>query len=642
MRAGLTFEEEFDELYDLFALEMGGEQLLRLNGIHPEQIDVGYMSHKYHTDKVQDISVDANANANGRKSINNYQSEITKGVLKLEGYYLLWRYTKKRLGRERANELLWKIWSGELYFHDASGANIQIPYCWAFSTTPIMIEGRPYGQLHSTRPKRADSFMAQVIEATMDMSQDFAGAVAPSDLIVNYCYYAKKEQLQDYQVLNDLQKFVHVMNNGFRVGGQSPFVNLSLFDRPNLEKVFGELIYPDGSSPDFDYITHVQQLFGEWFAKGDPSNGLPYRFPVVTLNIHKDENGDIIDRGFLKWAARVNKNLGCFNIYINDGYKVATCCRLVNDRSKLRPDTFGNGGLNLGAHRVVAVNLPNVAYIAKARAGIMRFNQAPLSLIMPALLEELEDRLVAAKDLLMVHREEILRRRIRDGICKFFNPLEWFDSDDLFSVVGIVGIYEMVDALGYSILDEQGQRIVEEVLQYIEKRLQDFTDETGYPFSCEEIPGEQAAVKLAEMDNAAGFIDAEKYQMYSNQYVPLIVEADMMTRIEIAGRFQSMVSGGGILHINVDSQIVTEEQMESIIIAAVKAGVQHFAINYGFGVCEHGHVVIVGNGIICPECGGKIRDYLTRVIGYFTLVSAWNKVRREFEFHERKFVGGQL
>ena len=62
-----------------------------------------------------------------------------------------------------------------------------------------------------------------------------------------------------------------------------------------------------------------------------------------------------------------NKERGAFNIHV--GEKVATCCRLTSDLSKLkdqiRMDSFGNGGLSIGSHRVVAVNLHRVALVAR-------------------------------------------------------------------------------------------------------------------------------------------------------------------------------------------------------------------------------------------------------------------------------------
>jgi ribonucleoside-triphosphate reductase len=396
MKTQLTFEEGFDNLYKSYLDDERKAALLDIEGIAQRHLDIGEMSRSYFTKNLPDMSVDQNANANGSLSANNYMAEITKGILKAEGYYLIWHYANKVFSRIRANQLIRAIWDGDVYFHDASGPQTQIPYCWAYSTAVIMLQGRPYGQLYSVPPKRADSFMAQVIETTMDLSQDFAGAISPADLIVNYAWYAKNENLDDKQIQNDLQKFVHVMNNQFRTSGQSPFVNVSLFDRENLRKVFGEYMYPDGTGIDIEYIMHVQKLFGEWFSKGDPASGLPYRFPVCTLNISKDKDGKIQDQDFLEWTCNVNLEKGCFNIYVNDGHKIASCCRLVNDmeRMQFRADSFGNGGLNIGSHRVVSINLPRIALKANGDREIFD--------------KELRYALDIARDLLLVHREEIL------------------------------------------------------------------------------------------------------------------------------------------------------------------------------------------------------------------------------------------
>lgn len=620
MQVNLTFEPEFDVLYESF-----DECYLQLEGISRNKIDVGQMSCDYFTYKVADMSVDANANVDDEKSPNNYVMEITKGILKLEGYYLLWRYARKRFGLERANELLRAIIEGDLYFHDASSVKLQMPYCLAFSTTPLMYDGRRYGQLYSLPPKRADSFMAQATETTMDLSQQFAGAIAPGDLIINYAWYAKKDNLDDYRILQDFQKFVHVVNNKFRLGQDSPFVNISLFDRPNLEKVFGEYVYPDGSKPDFDWIIHIQKLFGEWFAKGDPATGLPYRFPIVTANLMVKDK-EIIDVDFLDWLAENNIGRGCFNIYVNDGEKIASCCRLTNnleEMRKKRADTFGNGGVNIGSSRVVTINLPRIA--RRAAGDEKKF------------FELLEDTLCKARDLLLVHREEILQRRIEQGFLRFFKPLKWFNLGMFFNTFGLIGVYEACQLMGLSILEKDGQDFAERVLRYIDKRAYDFSLESGWAFNVEQIPGETAAVTLAMKDGV--YFGDNKYKLYSNQYVPLIEDVDLLTRILVNGKFLDLTSGGGIVHVNLSDRVKNKEQMKKLIEVCLKAGATHFAVNYAFRQCGScGDVSLGIQRIPCAKCGSTNFDWVTRIVGYFSRVSAWNPVRRDYEFGLRKFV----
>lgn len=619
MRIHQTFDTEFDKLYNKYCNQY--PELMKCEGIDRSQLDISAMSKRYFTEDIVNVSIDTNANANEDRCPSNYIAEITNGLMKLEGYYLVWHYAQKRFGLERANELIEAIWRGDVYFHDASGQNCQIPYCYAFSTNMIMQEGRPYGQLHSLPPKRADSFMAQCIEFSMDLSKEFAGAIAPSDLIVNYAWYAKKENLQDYAIVNDFQKFVHVVNNKFRAGNQSIFCNISLFDRPNLEKVFEHYSYPDGSKIDIEYVIKLEKLFGEWFSNGDPNTGLPYRFPIVTLNISKDKNGSIIDQDFLDWSSKVNINTGCFNIYVNSGNKISSCCRLVNDmeRMQYRSDTFGNGGLSIGSHRVVTINLPRAA---------RKFNTDR---------NYFYGMLAAARDLLLVHRYEILQRRIDQGFLKFFNPLKWFSLDHLFSTIGIIGVYEMNKFIGNDIREPYGVEFTKMVLKEIEATAIEYSKENKCSFNVEEIPGESVAIKFCQKDNILFGENEFGFEMYSNQYIPLIENALIPERIQLTGKFQDILSGGGILHINIQDQIKDPADMKKLIEYTVKHGVSHFAVNYGFGTCENGHTTVCGNSNICSICGANIKDHYTRIVGYFTHVDSWNSIRKDYEFPRRVF-----
>lgn len=622
MRIHQTFDTEFDKLYNNYCRKY--PELMKCEGIDRSQLDVGVMSKRYFTEDLTNVTIDANANANEDRCPNNYSVEITKGIMKLEGYYLLWHYAQKRFGLERANELIEAIWKGDVYFHDMSSVGLQIPYCYSFSTTMMMVEGRPYGQLHSLPPKRADSFLAQCTETTMDLSQEFAGAIAPSDLIVNYAWYAQKENLSDSTIRNDFQKFVHVINNKFRVGNQSPFINISLFDRQNIEKVFEHYTYPDGSKVDIEYVIKLEKIFGDWFSKGDPDTGLPYRFPIVTLNILKNENGEIPDQDFLDWTSKVNLDTGCFNIYVNSGSKIASCCRLVNDveRMQYRADTFGNGGLSIGSHRVVTINLPR---IAERCTDTDHFEN---------ILHQTCD---IARDLLLIHRYEILRRRIDQGFLKFFNPLKWFSLDHLFSTIGIIGVYEMNKFMGLDITSQDGTEFTTDILKRIEELAVSYSKENKCSFNVEEIPGESVAIKFCQKDNIMFGENKFGFKMYSNQYIPLIENALIPERIQITGQFQDILSGGGILHINMQDKIDDPADMKHLIEYTIKHGVSHFAVNYGFGKCENGHTTVCGNSNTCAICGASITDHYTRIVGYFTHVDSWNPTRREFEFPRRVF-----
>lgn len=624
----LTFPKEFTDLYNEYAQDQFKLNFLEIEGIAPDNLDIAKMSKSFFTKKVSDISIDANANANevGNSNPNSYANEVTKGILKLEGYYLIWRQLEKDYGVDRACHLMRRIWDGDLYVHDASGSLIQTYYCYAYSTNKIMKEGMPWDSLESLPPKTAKTFLGQVSETTIEMSQQQAGAVAISDIIVNYAWYAKNENLSDQAIANDFQSFIHLVNRKLRVSSQSPFTNISLFCKNNLKELFGNYIYPDYSQPDFEYVAHVQEVFLKFFSKGDPKSKLPYRFPVVTVSILVDEkNGYPLDRNFLNMVSENVYSNGCVNVYVsNEVGKLASCCRLVNDFKMLSTDSFGNGGTNIGSHRVVTVNYHAIALQSNKSKDKYK--------------ELLNETLIDARDILSAHRR-ILHKRSESGFIPFITR-DYINIDkNLFSTIGVNAISEAVHTITGSAIHESQE--AEDFASDIIKQSRDFTlkciDEFKVPFNLEQVPAESLAPKNAKKDFLR-YGNSQPYQIYSNQFIPLWEDVDVYDRMKLDGKFSKIMTGGSITHINLSAELASPEDFYKLVTTAIELGVEHFAVNYSYNICESGHVTKGSNkSCMCPLCSKKIKDQLTRVIGYFVPVSSWNKVRRENEFPKRYF-----
>jgi ribonucleoside-triphosphate reductase len=191
--------------------------------------------------------------------------------------------------------------------------------------------------------------------------------------------------------------------------------------------------------------------------------------------------------------------------------------------------------------------------------------------------------------------------------------------------------------MGLDIREQEGIDFTTELIDTIEDYAKKTSTQTGHSFNVEEIPGESVCPRFAKKDKIE-FGDRQPFELYSNQYIPVIAEASMPDRISITGKFMDRLSGGGILHLNVSEKMTSPEQMRRLIEYSVSKGVSHFAVNYGFGCCPEGHVTVCGNSNVCPVCGSEIKEWMTRIIGYFTKTTSWNKTRREFEFPRRKFM----
>lgn len=628
--------KEFQQLYDRYAHDTRLSKLLKEDGIAPDQLDVGLCSHSFFQNKLADISTDANANLVNDISPTSYRSHITNGPLKLLGYHLLWYHYMKRFGREAADEAISMVWDGDLYFHDAHGAKIQMPYCYAFSLDKVVYDGRPYGPSPNKPPKRRKSFLSQVDKLIADLSRQFAGATAPSDFFLWYAYFCQLEgiDIMDpddiYEIQQDMEGMVCLFNEPGRAEGDPPFTNIAIYDMIGLSKLFSHIIYPDGSKPDLSYIMELQKIFCEWFSHGDPISGFPYSFPVVTINMTTNTHGDFIDTDFAWWAANTNKRMANFNLHFGTEAKMAMCCRYENDLDDMgmTPDSFGNGGVNIGSHRVVTPNYARAAYLSNGDIG--KFYKI------------LNRYFEVAANLLLVHRYDILQKRIdkNPDYLRFFGRLKWFNLKTMFSTFGVVGINEAIEILGFDILTESGTSIALDIMQYIRDTVRHYRKLTGVTFNAEEIPGEQACVTLVNKDRIMIHPDIP-YHMYSNQYIPLTKEADIVTRIDLSGRFMKMISGGGIVHCNLDAPVDSTGKMYELMKLAAKSGVPHIAICHRFGKCEDHKAVVVGQNQYCPICGKPIVQAKARVIGYFSDEGNWNAVRREHDAPHRFYSDGE-
>jgi ribonucleoside-triphosphate reductase len=498
----------------------------------------------------------------------------------------------KDWGEVEAEKAMTLVLDGYLYIHDTT--KMLMPYCFAFDTSWLMCEGRPFGSLRSKPPKRLDSFISQCIETLMDLCQQFAGAIAFPNMIVNSAFFTK--DLTDYQIKNEFQKFIHSSNNEFRVGGDSPFSNISIFCRESILRTFEKAMYPDGSLvvDNISEIMRCQEIFMDLISKGDPISGGNYKFPVTTINLYAKE-GDIKDVGFLKKLAKYNSRSGAFNIHV--GEKLASCCRLTQDLKDLKGvDSFGNGGLSLGSHRVVTLNL----------YGIKKDNI------------DLEGCVSSSRKILISHKN-LMRKMKETGIFKFFN-LNWVTMEMFFSTIGYVGLWDSWQLSNPKLDYEEYSKTL---LQSIDLRPAD-----SCVFNLEEVPAEGASITLAKkFHHPEGIL--------SNQFLPLYKEYCLDDRICITGKLMKYATGGAILHLNVNDKM-NEGSCEELIKYCVENGVTHFAINNGRSYCENGHSEL---GIVyeCTTCGGKMVDWEMRIVGYNTKVSSWSSRRREEFFKREKY-----
>ena len=605
-----------------------GREIFTQNGIG-DQLDLNKFSKTFFTNNTTtaDVSIDDNANVSS-KSIIDYNFEFSKPLQKYNSHYLIWKELKKNYGLLEANNIIEKQISGEIYINDFT--NCAIPYCFNYSTYDIALSGLPMaGRMKVTAPKSLESFIRQMEQFTVYAANSTLGATGLADVLIVASYYVDKIRATDYDghikvqygqlktyISEKLRSFIYTLNWQFR-GNQSPFTNISIYDDYFLRDLIKDYVFEDGLSPDMSTVKIVQSLFIE--AMNDELQRTDLTFPVVTACFYV-KDGEIQDKDFLMYIAEQNLEFGFINIYYGDSSTLSSCCRLRSDRSNEYFNTFGAGSTKIGSLGVVTQNFPRLAYYAKEAENP---KETFLNLLQKSV------RTIAKIN----HcKRNIIKKRIELNAMPLYT-LGYMDLSKQYSTFGVNGLNEALETLCYDITSEEGENFVIEILETINTENDKMSKRFKSPHNVEQTPSESSAVKLAKRDRTLKYQD--KYQLYSNQFIPLITSANMLDRLRLQGKFDSHFSGGAICHINVGEKIKEKQTLIDLMEYAAKCGVVYWAVNYALHRCEDNHVFVSGE--TCPICGKEIHHTTTRVVGFFTNVANWNEVRRTFDWNNRQF-----
>lgn len=683
MQITLSYEKSFDRLIKRLKRTYPKE-LFDLDGIG-RQLDTNYFSREFFDAKVaSDASIDANANVDD-VSVVAYEREVQKPHLKLNSYYMLWKELKELYGVRAANKIIEMQINGDIYIHDVYGIGAGKPYCFNYSTYDIMTHGLPMvKKIKSLPPKYLYSFKSQLEQFTVVASNSTLGATGLADLLLVMSYYVDKihasghdagfyfdgwfsdaekaiierdilaipaarstaetdEEIEvitkkineklnkstphnetwfyanvDKYIRENLVSFIYTINQPMR-GNQSPFTNVSCYDDYFLEELKEKYIFDDWSTLNVDTVKKLQILFLD--VMNTEKERTPITFPVTTACFSIDKERNIRDLKFNELIAQKNLKFGFINYYHGNTSTISGCCRLRSEGDREFFNSFGAGSTKLGSLGVVTPNLVRMAIkIKRDGAGLEKFLK-----VLPRFVD-IAGRVNHAK-------RNIVQRRIDNGNLPLYT-CGFMDLSKQYSTFGVNGLYEALEILGYDILTEEGQDAAIEIMNVINKRNSKLEKLYKAASNAEQVPAENMAIKSSQKDKLLGYDSG--YDIYSNQFIPLTADADMLDRMKIQGLLDEHFSGGSVFHCNIENPPQGPEVLGNLTILAAKSGVVYWAPNFNEQECAEGHMT-VGLNKYCPKCSAEIVANYTRVVGFLTKVDNWHKVRREQDYPNRQW-----
>ena len=621
-----NFQTQFNKMSEKY-----GEEFLKLQGLDDEKLSLtDFIDGFIDSDNVANASVDANANI-AQKDIVTLLSEMSKPHQKLLAFNKLYYELNKKYGFKIANDAMEAMWNYSLYMHDFNTTTFY-HYCFAYDIKDIVERGLFFIDNYNARPaKHLDSFIQILMEGIAWLSRRQSGAVGLPNLIpylyyfwsrdVRAGYYTKDPETYKHQ---QLQALIYRLNQPWVRTDQAAFTNVSVFDHPYFEAIFGGSVFPDGELmiDEEEEIIQFQKDFIDIVNEIREEN--IFTFPVLTASLLYQDHR-FVDDEFARWACEASRKWNLFNFFTDSTVNsLSNCCRLKSDVTDLYFNSIGGSALKVGSVKVSTLNIARLAYQSSSEQDfLVRLRD----------LTELNLKILDAQ-------REIIKRNVDKGLLPSFSS-GLVDFEHLYSTVGINGIYEALKTFGYTKVDEFGNTFYlpeaytlgRRIFNVIRNCIDNFSLDKDYKFNIEQVPAEQAAAKMQAADKFLyPELVVEDLPLYGNQWIPLGIKATILERTKICAAFDSYCNGGSIEHINVDAPFATFDQAWEMLNWVAQQGVTYFAFNGKVAQCKNYHSFY---GKVCPVCGEPVETEYTRIVGFYTPTKTYSKERKaEFKLRE--------
>lgn len=608
-----------------------GEEFRRLQGLDDDKLSfTDFIDNFIDTDTVADASVDASSNI-AQKDIVVLLSEMSKPHQKLLAFNKLYCEIQKMYDFKTANLAFEKMWNYAIYMHDFNTATF-ISYCFAYDIQDIVEKGLFFIDNYNAKPpKHLDSFVQILMEGICFLARRQSGAVGLPNLIPYLYYFWSRDVANGYYTKDpetykrqQIQALIYRLNQPWVRSDQSAFTNVSVFDHPYFEAIFGASQFPDGTFmiDEEEEIIQFQKDFIDVINEIREEN--VFTFPVLTSSLLY-QDGKFVDEEFAKWSCEVSRKWNLFNFFTDSTVNsLSNCCRLKSDVTDLYFNSIGGTALKVGSVKVSTLNIARLAYENKKEDKFLEALKE---------LTELNLKILDAQ-------RHIIVRNVEKGLLPNFSS-GLIDFEHLYSTVGVNGIYETIKTFGYTYVDEVGNThykdeayvLGKKIFETIRGCIDEFVKDKNYKVNVEQIPAEQAAVKLQTADKLLYPRKVVKdLPLYGNQWIPLGIKASVAERTKICSAFDSYCNGGSIEHINIDTYFDSFDKAWYMLNWVAQQGVTYFAFNGKVSQCKDHHSFY---GSTCPECGEPVETEYTRTVGFYTPTNTWSKERKaEYKLRE--------
>jgi anaerobic ribonucleoside-triphosphate reductase len=526
---------------------------------------------------------------------------------------------------------------GDIHLHDLGF--IDRPYCSGQSLEYIKKFGLNLpNSISMAKPaKHPEVLLAHMVKFAAGLQSHFAGAIGWD--AVNLFFAPYLEGMGDAEVKQLAQMFIFEFSQqAVARGGQAIFTDLNLYWE--VPKHFRDVpaIGPNGEFTGKtyqDYTKEAQRFVWALFdvySEGDGA-GRPFFFPKPLVHITEDFFTTPDHEKFLNHICAVASDKGNTYFVFDRGEtaKISECCRLSFklEASDLE-DARQPWKMRYSALQNVTLNLPRIGYISdgndtKLFENISRF----MELATKAHLEK-----KAFLERLLALGEEgplALLTMNQDG-----EP--YLRMHRATYLIGMVGLNELVQVHTGQEMHESKEafKLGLQVTAHMKLLAEKMSKHHGMRFVLEQTPAESTTYRFAKLDMRfhspqAGHIvkgDITQGEIYytNSTYLSNDAVINPIERVRQEGLFHPLIEAGSLTHIWLGESRPSPESLANFVTKTFQLTQNdQIAFSPEFTTCNNCARTARGLMDQCPYCGSEDVDGITRITGYFTKISSWNK-----------------
>lgn len=428
-------------------------------------------------------------------------------------------------------------------------------------------------------------------------------------------------------------------------GNQSVFWNLSIFDKPFFDTMYGEFYFPDGTRPNWESFNWLQKDFLHWLNQERLKCILT--FPVVSLCLIYQE-GKFLDEDLYKFACQEYAEGNSFFTYISDSAdSLSSCCRLSSKIEKPQFN-FTNGQLSemTGSKNVITLNLNRITqdYFKTVDTNYFGASGILYKDITEEDMQGFREYLINILERVYKYQisyNECLKYLKESGLLPVYNA-GFINMNKQYLTIGINGLNQAWEFLGGKCnKNKEYEKFCNLIFTTIKEQNQKHKTKE-LMFNTEFTPCESAAIKLYNRDKNDGYWVPEDTNLYASYiFKPNDKEISILDKIYLHGRTfcGDNLDGGSAAHLNLDSHL-SVEQYKKILKYAAEVGCKYFTFNIPNCECKDCGFIAKQPFDKCPKCGSTNISLWDRVIGYLTEIKNWSK-GRQIEQKTRVYSNGK-